>query len=317
VGRALVLIGALLALSGAGSAGGAHLSRDVPVKATKADEVRPVASANAFAWAVRHWSSAHKSHYDTYVQVGKASAVRVNAPGTSSFPGGISGDTLVFEQWRHYHGQIVFYSLRRKVRFAPPRGVNSSRGSSWAPSISGNWLSYERLHSPTLSYLLRNLVTGEVIDLRSGPFAGPISRWHGPMVGGTQVNGPFAVLSLPRPFVYDISRRKSGLRDQGHGLSEVYFTPASVSKAGVVYAVGRWLGTGCGLGFDRAEGRTLSRFNVSDDPDTVVTTVPRGFEIGSSYAIDEGGHTAIYYTRRDCATGRSDIYKTIDPTPTG
>jgi hypothetical protein len=305
----LLFCGASLILTAAGSAAtGITASRDVPVRATKADEVRPVASTNAFAWAVRRWSSPHKAHYDTYVQVGKAAPVKVNAPGTSALPGGISGDTLALEQWHRGRGDIVFYSLSRKRLFAPPGGVNSSRADESAPSLSGQWLLFERVHGPAVEFALRNLVTGEMMQLLARPLGGRV----GPRPGdGTQVNGNFAVFSFGRLTVFDIASRKLTGFPPGGVIPELGFSPPSVSRNGTVYAPERYMGGRCG----ERNGRSLSRLTPSADTYPVVTSVPSGFDIGSSYAVDEGTHTTIYYTRLNCETGRSDIYKTVDANP--
>jgi hypothetical protein len=129
------------------------------------------------------------------------------------------------------------------------------------------------------------------------------------MTGSTQVNGNFAVFSFGRPYVYDIPQRQLNARANGY-LLEQYFSPASISETGTIYAVVRWLDGPCQADHP---ARSLVRFGVGEDAYTTVTTVPRGFYVGSSYAVDEGGRTTIYYERRDCTTGRSDIYKTIDP----
>lgn len=309
MGKLLLLLGGSLVLTGAGGAATrAGSTRDIPVKATRANEVRPVASTNAFAWAVRHWSSSHRSsHYDAYVQIGKGTPVKINAPGTSAFPGGISGDTLVFEQWHRGHADIVFYSLSRKARFAPPAGVDSARADEVAPSRAGDWLLFERLDNSSLAFFMRNLVTGEQVQLRRWPPLAP--RRARSLTGSTQVNGNFAVFSFGRPYVYDIPQRQLNARANGY-LLEQYFSPASISETGTIYAVARSLDGPCQTGHP---ARSLVRFGVGEDAYTTVTTVPRGFYVGSSYAVDEGGRTTIYYERRNCTTGRSDIYKTIDP----
>jgi hypothetical protein len=310
VAKLLLLLGSSLVLTGAGSAATevCRSSHDIPVRTTRADEVRPVASTNAVAWAARHWSASHRSsHYDTYVQVGKAKPVKVNAPGTSALPGGISGDTLVFEQWHRGHANIVFYSVQRKARFAPPAGVNSNRGDEFSPSLSGRWLAFFRQDSSGLKALLRDLESGEVIQVRGFP----------PFPGGrkialrsrTEVNGNFAAFNLStQAWAYDISKRRFSPVLSFSGIPELSWFPGSISRTGTAYAaLHALIGSNC-------DDDSLRRLTEREDA-TPITTVPREFRIGFSYTVDRDAQATIYYERVNCTTGRSDIYKTVDATP--
>jgi hypothetical protein len=281
---------------------GATAARDTPVNAIRASEVRPVASRNALAWAQRR-----KTGYDTYVEIGKAKPVKVNTPGTSALPGGISGDTLVIEQWHRGHGDVMFYSLRHKRLFAPPAGVNSRRWNESEPSLSGDWLLFKRANATTKQILLRNVVTGKLIELDRQPVGSAPGTTP---LDAEQVNGNFAVWGRFSPLRYDIAAAKSvSVIPSGVAFFEARFYAESVSAAGSTYvAVRRGLSRCAPVAIVRMSAGQVAWLDS-------VATLPAGFDVGSTYALDEGEKTTIYYSRISCSTGQSDIYKVVDQNP--
>ena len=62
----------------------------------------------------------------------------MNAAGTEGRPGGISGKTLVYQQWRGRRSDIALLDLITRKRSKPPKGVNTRQSES-RPSLSGKF----------------------------------------------------------------------------------------------------------------------------------------------------------------------------------
>ena len=294
-GRCIGVVGsgfltAATALSASG--GGA-----IPVRATPALELRPVAGNGVVAWA-----QARTSAKRTIVLVERASGpvFRVNARGTTGAPGGISRATLAYEERRRGRGDIRFFDLVTRRRFAPPAGVNTRRWSESEPSLSAQWLLFKGIARRQQLILLRNLNTGEQIVLAQAPAA----------IGGFdvgQINGDYAVWAVPGGVGrYDIARRT---RNIIMAVPEHRLFAPSVSARGVLYYAQA-------LSIERCGRTSIMRSPASRLNPPVLTTLPPGYTVGSTYALDSGATTTVYFSRVSCDGHAADIYKVVDaPAP--
>jgi hypothetical protein len=288
VGSGFLTVAAGLAASG-GSA--------IPVRATPALELRPVAGDGVIAWAQ---ARARVDRTIVLVQRGSGPVFRVNARGTTGAPGGLSGATLAYEERRRGRSDIRFFALVTRRRFAPPAGVNTRRWRESEPSLSGQWLLFKRITDRLQLILLLNMKTGEQIHVAQ---ALPAAR--GFDVG--QVNGNYGVWSMPGAIGrYDIARRS---RSMITALPEHRIFAPSVSARGVLYYAQA-------LSIQRCGRTSIVRSPASRLNPPVLTTLPAGYTVGSTYAVDGAATTTVYFSRVSCDRHAADVYKVIDsPSP--
>ncbi len=276
----------------------------VPVKATQADEVSPVAGNGYFAWAQNSLRRPH--HFDVYAQKGNGRPFRVNAVDTQGMPGGISGRTLVYQQWRGMQSEIEFINLEKRTRVKPPKGTNTRQWES-RPSLSGPWLLFDRAdrHGSFERVLLRNLQTGAQVELaRTSKY--PVDR-----VLAGQVAGRFAVGTICQVrcavFRYDISARKF-TKVSPAVIPEAQDFAASVTDAGTLYLAR----TGSLNRCSQYQGVSLLRIPLREERSTTIETIPPRTGIGSTYATMTRHKPVVYYSRGVCNANGSDIYKISD-----
>lgn len=116
----------------------------IPVLTGLGDQADPAASGSTLAWA--QGRPDRNCCYTEYVRVGSAPRVRVNPPGTTAGPGGISGMTLVYRQATRRNpgsGDIRFYDIAAQRSSTAPAGWNTT-AAEINPTISGNLVLFGR-----------------------------------------------------------------------------------------------------------------------------------------------------------------------------
>lgn len=275
-----------------------------PVLATRLNEENPAASGTYFAYSQN--SRKRPRRYDAYVRSGQGRPVKVNAPRTQGWIGGISGTTLVYQQVaRNGQSDLKFFDLATHKR-SDAAGFNT-RSWEWHPSISGDWVLFGR-SSPAVDYMiLRSVSTGRqiVVDKR---IEAPSSFDLAP----GQVNGDYAAWTKCENGTCTAYR---------YAIAEGLTTPlpppagkghyaASVDASGTVY-VGR-SGSACG------QDAEIWRYPLVGLP-SLLLKLPRGQDLRFTYATTGStGATEVYYDRVICSRKAWDVYKVVDssgPTP--
>ena len=275
--------------------GVAHDADPIPVLAdAERYEVRPAASDGYLVWSQRRSS---------YVMAEGGDRVRMDPPGTLSSSATIDGSTAVFVQLTDDADWDLFmYDVPTASITDPPEGVNTEH-SETEPSISGDWLLFTRFGDPRSEIVLFNLEMLEqrvVFRLRN----------RGHYLISDQVNGDWATWEA-----CDVVREFTNCQAYRYSISgettETLPNPdrqqyaAGVTSDGTAYTIrtgktDRWR---CGF------GARIVRIDVNGDAQ-VLATLPRGFDSFNTFAFEEpGGSTTLFFDRRDCETGASDIYK--------
>jgi hypothetical protein len=289
-----VVVAGILAASGASATG------PVAVKTSPRNEATPAAGGPYFAWAKSR--SGRPRVYDVFVEQQGQRPIRVNAPNTEGFLGGIDGTRLVYQQVRRGNSDIAFFDLASRRRSDPPPSVNTRRWE-WRPVLSGDWLLYARgaPYSATLqTVLLRNLLTGEERALNS-------IRIRNTILLPGDVTGNYAVwmkcVSTPRScnvFRYDIAAKKT-TRIPNHGY---FLYGPSVTSTGTMY-LGRSR-RGCG------SLAKLVRVTL-DGREQVLYSFSRRHDFSLTSLVElSPGSVRVYFDRVTCRTRRTDIYRIDD-----
>jgi diadenosine tetraphosphatase ApaH/serine/threonine PP2A family protein phosphatase len=276
----------------------------VPVRATAADEIDPVGGGAFVAWSE---SRDGGRRFDVFAREGAGRPFRVNVAGTNADAGGISGTTLAFEQQR----DIQFYDLVRRKRFAPPRGVNTTAQET-RPSLSGRWLLFTRFERGRRleRVFARDLASGRQLELARafrpptwGPY--PPGEWY--LVRSGQVSGRYAVMNVCggvcSVVLVDLDTERQVVIPAGEASASFDFSP-SVTSNGTVYFVRNGSYGAC-------DSDDVLMRKPLDGPAEVVVDVPAGIGIGSTYAVDDGGATTIYFSRGICSDD-TDAYAVVD-----
>jgi hypothetical protein len=265
------------------------------VLATDAGEFQPARGLHHTAWERN--TPARPGHYDVYARAEDGSAFKVNAAGTGAANGGISGDRLVYQQFRGRSSDLKIYDLGARQRRNAPRAVNTRAWEYW-PSISGARLLFGRLKLGSgaraiLLYNTRSRTTRRLAGTRSeGSFLAP-----------GQVNGNYAVWAKCTRAGCAVFRynalTKSTTKLRGSGSQHA----PSVTRSGTVFYA-RSRSSRCG-----SEVR-LVRAAKGRRPVTIAR-LPDGHDVGDTYAYsDPFGNSELLHDDFVCdgKTG-SDIYE--------
>jgi hypothetical protein len=293
---ALIVLAGALTLSAAASPSPSPVP--MPVKTDPALlEQSPAASGDYLAWAQ---SPATKVHFDVFAQVRNGRPFRVNTHGTQGRPGGISGRTLVYQQWRGGRSDIGFFELVKRTRLKSPHGVNTPRWES-RPSLSGRWLLFNRRNPRTKVelVLLRNLRTGKpiVLDRARPPDQVLVQQLAGNFAVWTSCRFRCAVRR------YDLATAQRVVVQQS-GIPEATDYAASVLRDGTIYFVR-------GDMFSNSGGppsATLLRYTGKTTQDVVARF--EGARPTALYASTGRNAPDVYFDTGPCAGGR-DIYRIV------
>jgi hypothetical protein len=266
---------------------------DTPVRAGRSHEALPSADGDAGYLAWTQNSAARPKHYDAFVSLSGAPKVMVNATGTSGYNGGMDGTTLVYQQVRRGQSDLRLFDLGTHQR-SIPAGVNTPQWE-WRPSISGQWLMFGRENLRTrpvkTRVLLYNTATSQTITLvDTAGLSEP-----------GQVNGDYAVYThcgrlTCNVFRYQISTALS---------RRVQYAPSVSADGTVYYASSRFA---CG------KDVRIRRFVVGDASASLMTIMPAGRDIHTTYADDmTEGTTRVLHDRASCTGSSDDIYQVVDP----
>ena len=305
--RALVAGAAIAALAATAPAAWAHLPQ-TPVK-TQPNPIRefgPAVSANYFAW--QQTTRRHPHTYNVLAQAMVAGTpsgpvMRVNAPNTVAFTGGISGTRLVYQQVVNgRQSDIHYFNLLSHRHSNPPLGVNSTRWE-YDPRITSGWLLFGRDAHQASHIILWNLSTNTHTVLLTIPF-----NRHGTAFADTgQVNGDYATFwactnrTHCSVYLYTISTATMVHITPPTGLEEY---DSAVSSTGTLYFARG--GSSCGVGIQ------LMQLPLGGSA-TSLNAFHSGTDLGAMQTFNDGTNDQVLYSRVACATNGTDIYQITAP----
>jgi hypothetical protein len=239
--------------------------------------------------------------FDAYVKAAGQPRVKVNTSGTA-FAGGFDGNTFIYQHVAHGQSNIGLFNVMTSVH-SLPTGVNTSAWE-WSPTISGDWILFGRQNlnvNPISDHvILRSEVGGVTLVLDSQ--VGAPDRILDP----GQVNGDYASWDRYTPSSHTGTVRRYTISTAHTDILQLPIGKiqyaSSVNSAGDLFYVRS--GIGCGK-------QVVIRENVFGVSDTALATLPAGYDVFKTFAVDEGGGvTSLYFDRFNCSTGKGgDIFK--------
>lgn len=267
------------------------------VRATKADELAAAASDGYLAWTqTRHGAKLPKA--DVFAMPVGGTAFRVNPKAREAMVGGIDGSRLIYTERRGRNWNLRFVDLATRTKLPLPAGVNTAKAERM-PTISGDWLLFDRSTPRRSNVVLTNLATGEVRTLDG------IGGGRFRFVFAGQVNGDYAVWHRCNRGcdlrVYRISTGERWSIPRGNQ----YLYAASIDPDGTAY-VGRSKPV-CGGGVK------LVKYPLGTTSPLLVQRLPRGIDFLATFVHRDGaGNDRVLFSRYVCRSERSDIYQILD-----
>ena len=229
---------------------------------------------------------------------------KVNPAGTQAWPGGFSGDRLIFQQESaSRQSDLRFYNTATHGYGVVPAGWNSGAWE-WKPTISGHYVLFGRITEKTNRevILLGDLTTGH-LKLLSALTGKNADNEPG------QVDGNYATwMECPDfntscdVYEYNITSGVTSKVSNTFSSGRFQMNP-SVSSDGTVYFFHSSLACGASVTLDK---RALGA------PRTTLAAFPHGVDGADSYVDDSNGTRVVYYSRVNCAARQADVYKVID-----
>jgi hypothetical protein len=239
--------------------------------------------------------------FDAYVKPSGGPREKVNTSGIA-FAGGFDGDTFIYQRVVNGQSDIGLYDVMTTIH-SLPTGVNTTAWE-WSPTISGDWILFGRQNpnsSPISDHIvLHNELTAEtrMLDQQVGA---PDKLLTAGQVNGDYVSWDRLVFSTHTGTVvrYQISTESRFTVPRPTGKVQY---ASSVDPAGDLFYVRS--GLSCGK-------QVVIREAVPGVSDVALATVPAGYDVVKTYAVDEGGGViSLYFDRLNCSTGQGgDIYK--------
>jgi len=276
------------------------------VFATKAHEFGQSAVNGAIAWAVDR--PAEEFTYAIKVKLGAASAFRVNPPNTDTQMGGLdlgnplANVLLAYSRARAIRQQqwdIHLYDVEAQSEIPVPASVNTQRKREGSPSVSGDYLLFERGPQRAAfgsKVMLYQISTTDSITLANAPSGG--------FVQAGQVSGDYATYSVcPRSLRCNVYRYRVSTQHtlRAPDQDRAAYDP-SVTDAGVMFYV---LGSSKYCGYKTR----LMRWDASGAASTV-SRFDNAIELGPTSAhVEPDGDEVVHFTRLDCRRFDYDIYK--------
>jgi hypothetical protein len=297
-GWRLSIILATVFMAAVGTPPSSWAATEITVLATPAGEFQPARGPDLLAWERN--TRTRPNHYDVFLRRDGGSPVRANTRRTSAAMGDITGDRLLYQEYRGERSTLRFFSMQTGGRTNVP-GVNSRHWEYW-PSVSGQWVLFGRWNrrNDARNLFLHNLETGERRKLDR-------TKSEKAFIGPGQVNGQYAVWSKCLPNIRcDVYRY-----DIAGGGTEVLPNPGyyqrapSVTPDGTVYFSRG--GKGCG------QSVQLVRQGLTG-PSAVILQLQKVLDIRDTYAfVDEFGRVEVYYERNACGRpAAADLFKIVD-----
>jgi hypothetical protein len=276
-------------------------ARDEPVRVAPRRQTFPTGAEGVLAWSASRRSD--RDTDDAYVKRDGADTIKVNAPGTSGYAGGIDGGTLTYQEISGRSSDLALFDIRTGGRSRAPHGVNTVRWE-YAPTLSGEWLLFGRdthdLRDQRI--VLHHVPTGRQRVLDSGGGGEDFELFPG------QVNGDFAVWSRcpnERSCAVHLHRMSTGESVRLLGpASRLQYAPA-VAPDGTVYAFRS--AVGCGRNVE------LVRFEPGALTATTVLRLPRGDDVYGTYVwVRRDGAHVVLHDRGGCDEDADfDLYRVV------
>lgn len=259
--------------------------------------------AGYHAWAVD--SAAHPSVHTVWVKPEGGPAYRVSSLRSGAYLGNIDlanptyGDVVIFYSGAGYgRGQydLKIWDLVNREALALPAGVNTPNADESQPSISGDYLSFQRTRpSGATRLLLYRFSTHTFTTIATG------NQTTGFFYD--QIDGDYLVYHrCLGSGVCNVFRRRisTGTTVEAPNPGHANYFPTVMSDGTVYYVQGS--ARYCG------HHTKLLRWTGSGSA-TLLSALPETIEAGAMDAYDDGVSTTLYFTRIRCRTAQYGIYK--------
>jgi hypothetical protein len=264
--------------------------RAVVLDNDRISEVIPAAQGDTLLWSQN--SRQRPRHFDAFLKEAGTPKIRLNPAGTAGYPGGIAGDDVIFQVVRRGSSNLRMYDVATEAALPVPGGINTDRWE-WSPTISDDYILFGRQTRRMDAIVLHDRAATTEEVLASG------TRFFKP----GQVAGSFAVWQRCNDrscdvYLYDAATDDRELIPRPGGV-HWHFAP-SVAPDGTVFFIRAANGCGQHLRFMR---------KPLGGPASLLTSIPDGREVASSYVDASGVDPILYYDRVNCENGRWGIYR--------
>lgn len=251
-------------------------------------------------------STAHPKDYALYLQARAGGPVtRVNPLSSRGYPGGIDGNTMIYQQVTSGQSDLRMYDMTTQARTNPPAGINTTDWE-YFPAITPDYILFLRSGHNADKVMLYDRHAG------GAPTQLDIVNWN---AAGTaymfaaQMNGNYATwtkctkATVCHVRVYDLAA----------GTTRTIVTPTgkldyagSVGTDGTVYLVRS--GPKCG---QEVRLRAISPLGV----DTLLVQFAAGVDVTETSTHSTGTSDEVLYGKYKCSAGSShtDLYRVTNP----
>ena len=245
------------------------------------------------------WSTFTNGAWKAFVRPDGASARKIPTA-DSAFIGDIVLDgpragQAVFWQFEGLDGQIKFYDLDTRNVLHAPAGVNTRKSEEFA-SASGDYMLFGRGPVSAVFQTQVNLYRFSTNRTRR------IASANEPILTSDQVNGDYVAYTRCRNPCsvtrYRVSTGRS-LKMPAPPVGRANYYGAVLPDGTVYYVQGN----------QRQCGKNTKMLRLRDGNVTTVTNMPDGIEMSALSADVVGGGPVVVFTRFNCATGRTGVYK--------
>ena len=269
-------------------------------------------SANGYLiWYQSPTRSFGSSKSYVFLRQDNHAAVRLGPLKNLSYAGGTDGVRAIYQTVpgvASNNSALVLYDIAAGKAVPLPTGVNTPNWE-WSPTISGDWIMFGRETTPgfqTGRVILRNRMTGAAIQLAQA------SQKNGAYLAPGQVNGNWATWygCVKRCHVhrYNIMTGKSQLLP--NPFPKLNPRNSSIASDGTVYYTES---TAAPQIFSCGQQARLVEQPPGSAPPKVIRSFSRGIDAFSTSVDDTGPSTVVLYTRVNCRTSATDVYKVTVP----
>lgn len=268
------------------------------------NEFNVAVETGVHAWAVD--TAAHPYADTVWVKPDGGPAYRVSALTSAAYLGNIDlanptyGDVLVFYSGRSLGRRqfdIRLWDLANHAALALPDGINTPTADERQPSISGDYLLFQRVRPSGATRLLLYRFSTQAFTTIIATSAHDAHR-----VLDARLNGDYVVYDSCSSTSCDVFRRQISTTttvkapNSGHANywptvmpdGTVYYVQGSARFCGHHTRLMRWPGSGSA---------------------TLLAALPETIEAGGMDAYDDGVSTTLYFTRIRCRTAQYGIYR--------
>jgi hypothetical protein len=292
------IVSLLVAASMTTAAHATAVTDGTPAVATAANEFTPAYATGYLTYSSNSTGAPKK--YNEYVLPDGGSRFKVNPSGTFGFGGGIDGTTLAYQLVSRTGSDVALYDVSTKSALPTPPGLDT-RWWEWAPSLSGNYVLFNRNNINMAKRQWQKVVLFNTSTDASTTLK--MVKSGKPFLSAGEVNGNYATWTMCtrtcNVYLYDIGAKTTTKIPNPSGSPQYY--PAVTADGTVYFAAS---GSKCGASVK------ILREPLASSPTTIVN-VSHGYDVQQSINVFTNPDTSVtlFYPRMACfGNYYSDIY---------